>query len=91
MPGPPQFGGGGNGGSFQRGIDEATLQQVSEMTGGKYYSAASADEQQNIFHQLPTYVIIKHETTELSAFFAVAGALLVMIAISLSLIWHPLP
>src|SRR5512140_859065 len=36
--GIPNFGagGGGGGGGFRRGIDEATLTQVADMTGGKY-------------------------------------------------------
>jgi Ca-activated chloride channel family protein len=92
--GPPQFGGGGGGGlsgGFRRGIDETTLRQVSEATGGKYYAAASASELEQVFAQLPTYVILKHQTSEISAMFAVAGAVLALIAIGLSLLWHPLP
>jgi Ca-activated chloride channel family protein len=92
--GGPQFGGGGGGGGlggFRRGIDEATLRQVSDMTGGKYYPAASAGELQRVFQQLPTYVILKHKTTEISALFAAAGAALALIAVGLSLLWHPLP
>ena len=87
--GMAQFGGGGGSGGFRRGIDEAALQQVSDMTGAKYYSASSAGELQQVFRQLPTYVVMKHETTEVSVLFAVAGAALALIAISLSLLWHP--
>ena len=87
--GPPQFSGGGGG--FRRGIDEDTLRQISDLTGGKYYAASSAGELQSIFQQLPTYVIIKHKTTELSAIFAALAAVLVLLAVSLSLLWHPLP
>ena len=39
------FGGGGQGfggGGFPRGVDEATLKRVAEITGAKYYSAESA-------------------------------------------------
>ncbi|HTP02373.1 MAG TPA: VWA domain-containing protein [Anaerolineales bacterium] len=92
--GPPQFGGGGGGGgfgSFRRGIDEATLQEISDLTGGKYYAASSARELEQVFRQLPTYIVVKHKTTELSAVFAAAGALLVLVAAGLSLLWHPLP
>jgi Ca-activated chloride channel family protein len=84
------FGGGGFGG-FRRGIDEDTLKQVADMTGGTYYSAESAGELQDVFQNLPTYLITKHETTEISVAFAALGALLAAIAIGLSLIWHPLP
>ncbi len=86
--------GGGNGvfgGGFRMGIDEATLKQVASMTGGKYYSATSATELENVFQSLPTYLIIKHETSEISVLFTAAGGVLALLAIGLSLVWHPLP
>ncbi len=88
------FGGNGGflgGGGFRMGIDEATLKQVASMTGGKYYIATSATELENVFLNLPTYLIIKHETSEISVLFAAAGGLLALLAICLSLVWHPLP
>lgn len=89
--GPPQFGGGGGGGfgGFRRGIDEATLKQVSNMTGGQYYAASSAGQLESVFKQLPTYITLKHKTSEISVIFVVAAALLVLIAITLSYMWHP--
>jgi Ca-activated chloride channel family protein len=87
-----QFGGGGpGGGGFRRGIDEAMLQQVADLTGGTYHSAESADELQSVFANLPTYLIMKHETTEISVVFAAIGALLAALAIALALLWQPLP
>lgn len=84
-------GGGGFGGGFRRGIDEDTLKQIADMTGGTYYSAESASELQEVFESLPTYLITRLETTEISVIFAAAGALLAALAVGLSLIWHPLP
>ena len=81
------FGGGG----FRMGIDDVVLKQVADMTGGKYYSATSATELENVFQSLPTYLIIKHETSEISVLFTTAGAVLALLAIVLSLVWHPLP
>ena len=81
-----QFGGGG----FRRGIDEDTLKQVADMTGGTYYSAESAGELNNVFQNLPTYLITKHETSEVSVIFTALGALLAALAIGLSLLWQPL-
>jgi Ca-activated chloride channel family protein len=91
--GGPQFGGGGGfgGGGFRRGIDEATLREVAEMTGGEYYSAESSTELHDVFQNLPTYLIMKHETTEITVLFAAFGALLAALAVGLSLLWHPLP
>ncbi|MFN8487955.1 MAG: VWA domain-containing protein [Caldilineaceae bacterium] len=81
----------GGGGRFRTGIDETTLKRIADMTGGAYYPATSADELQNVFRNLPTYLITKHETTEISFIFAALGALLAAAAIVLSLRWHPLP
>jgi Ca-activated chloride channel family protein len=92
MGGGQQFGGGfGFGGGFRRGIDEDTLKEVAEMTGGTYYSAESASELQEVFQELPTYLFTRREITEISVVFAAVGALLTALAIVLSLIWHPLP
>jgi len=88
-----QFGGGGGQfgpGGFRRGIDEATLKQIAEKTGGEYYSAESASELNDVFKKLPTYLITRHETTEISVFFTAFAALMAALAILLSLLWHPL-
>jgi Ca-activated chloride channel family protein len=74
---------------FRRGIDEATLKQVAELTGGEYYTAESADELLKVFQDLPTSLITKRERTEVSVFFTAAGALLAALAVGLSLRWNP--
>jgi Ca-activated chloride channel family protein len=89
--GPGGFGGSGGGGGFRRGIDEEALRQVSALTGGEYYSATSAGELQAVFQGLPTSLITKHETTEISVIFAALGALLALLAVMLSQLWSPLP
>ncbi len=78
-------------GGFRRGIDEATLKKIADMTGGAYYSASSASELNNVFQNLPTYLITKHVVSEISVVFTLIGALLAAAAIVLSLIWRPLP
>lgn len=93
--GLPSFGGGGGrgfgGGGFRRGIDEETLKRVSALTDGKYYSAESANELTDVFNSLPTSLITRTETTEISVAFAALGALLAAIAVTMSLLRHPLP
>ena len=94
-PGAGQFFGGGGGGGFgfggfRRGIDEATLKQIASMTGANYYSAESASQLEQVFRRLPTNLIAKHETTEITAAFAAAGTLLVALAMLLTLLWHPI-
>ncbi|MAS34363.1 MAG: hypothetical protein CL610_10170 [Anaerolineaceae bacterium] len=91
--GGSSFGGGpgGGGGRFRRGIDEVTLQQIADMTGGMYYSAESGSELQSVFQSLPTNIIFNHEVTEISVLFTAIGLALAMIGITLSMLWHPLP
>jgi Ca-activated chloride channel family protein len=88
--GGDQFGGGGGGNRFSREIDEETLKQVSDMTGGTYHLASSADELDGVFRNLPTQLITVTETTEVSVIFVLVGAILVALAIALSFIWHPI-
>ena len=86
----PFGGGGGGGGQFRRGIDEDTLIKVSTLTDGEYYAAESATELQAVFRGLPTYLITRYETTEVSAAFAGLAGLLLVLAVGLSLRWNPL-
>jgi hypothetical protein len=60
------------------------------MTGGTYYAPESADELQKVFKDLPTYLITKHETTEISVAFVIFGALMVALALVLSRLWNPM-
>ena len=76
---------------FRRGIDETTLKQIADMTGGHYYAAASAGELQKVFQELPTYLIAKHGVNEISVAFAALGALLAAVAVILAMLWRPLP
>jgi Ca-activated chloride channel family protein len=103
QPGGQSFGGGGSGfsgggggfgaggGGFRRGIDEATLKQVAKVTGGKYFAAESAGQLQKVFNDLPTSLITRHGFIEISVGFAAFGTLLAVLAILLSVLWHPLP
>jgi Ca-activated chloride channel homolog len=81
--------GGGGGGGFRRGIDEATLIQVADMTGGEYYSAESSGELQQVFEELPATFSTKPETTEITFMLVGAGALLAALALALGVRWQP--
>jgi Ca-activated chloride channel family protein len=80
----------GGGGGPRREIDEETLKQVADLTGGSYHLAESADQLKDVFQNLPTQLMTVTETTEISVMFVVIGAMLVTLAIALSIIWHPL-
>ncbi len=80
----------GQGSNFRLDIDEATLRQIADVTGGSYYTATSANELENVFQNLPTYLVTTRQTTEITAFFTAAAALLAILALILSFLWHPL-
>ena len=83
----PTFGGGGG---FRREIDEETLTMIANMTGGNYHAATSAGELDSVFQNLPTYLVVTRETTEVGAFFTAFAVLLAVLAMILSFLWHPL-
>jgi Ca-activated chloride channel homolog len=86
------FGGGGGGfGGFPRGIDEDTLKQIAAVTGGTYYPADSAQALVQVFQNLPTTLITKHEVVEISVGFVGLGTLLLGAALLLARAWRPLP
>jgi Ca-activated chloride channel family protein len=73
------------------GIDQESLEGIASMTGGEYYAASSAGELQKVFDNLPTLLVTREETLEISVAFAALAALLVTGAVLLSQLWHPLP
>ncbi len=84
-------GGGGFGGSGRRNFlvrDEATLKAVAAATGGTYYAAEDADQLRDVFAQLPSDIQNQHEEHEISVWFVLAGAVLVLGALGLSLRWN---
>jgi Ca-activated chloride channel family protein len=84
-------GGGPNGGGFRRGIDDATLMQIAQLTGGKYYPAESAGDLEQVFASLPMTLVVKHETIEVGAAFVAASGLLTGLGLLLGRRWRPLP
>jgi hypothetical protein len=84
------FGPGTGGNGFRREVDETTLKQIADLTGGTYYAAASVGDLQHVFQNLPTYMVTTRQTTEISAFFTAFAAMVVILAFLLALRWHPL-
>jgi Ca-activated chloride channel family protein len=89
------FGGGGGGppGGFRQFlvIDEPTLQAVADLTGGAFYKAEDADQLRTVFAGLPNQIELQTEQSEVTVGFALAGALLAIGAIVLSLLWNRTP
>ncbi|HEX6867801.1 MAG TPA: VWA domain-containing protein [Candidatus Limnocylindrales bacterium] len=90
-PGGGFGGGGGGGGGFRRGIDDAALRQVAELTDATYYPAESADQLEGVFAGLPMNLVLKHDVVELGVGFVAAGLLFAGGGLLLGRAWRPLP
>jgi len=75
---------------FRLQIDEETLRQIADITGGTYYFASSANELESVFQNLPSFVVATRETIEISVFFTAFAAFVIILAMFLSFRWHPL-
>lgn len=67
-------------------LDEATLQEIAEMTGGQYYHATSAGQLRRAYRQLSRTIGWESRPTEVSALAAGAAAFLLIGAVSVSLL-----
>ncbi len=76
-----------NGFTIHSRLDEPTLQQIAQITGGTYYNAQSTQDLHNIYDKLDPQVIIKPQETEVTSLLAGAGILVLMIGGALSLLW----
>lgn len=65
-------------GSYQRTtMDEETLRQVAEMSGGEYFRAADPDTLQEIYERIRTLEKSRFETTEYRRYQELAGTMIV--------------
>lgn len=93
--GPGGAGGGGTfafrGGRSPLRADLPTLKEIADRTGGKAYTAEDAGQLQKVFSGLPRDVTVQKKKQEITASFAVIGALLALGAIAASIRWSPYP
>jgi hypothetical protein len=71
--------------------DLPPLREVSQATGGKSYTARNASELSRVFANLSKEVKVQKEQDEVTAEFAILGALLMLGALAASIRWgaHP--
>ena len=71
--------------------DEATLQQVADVTGGEYFAAADADRLQRVLADLPRTVQTQHRDVEVSVWLAGLAALLLLGSMWAAARWTAFP
>jgi Ca-activated chloride channel family protein len=68
-------------------LDEETLKTIANITRGDYYYAGSAEDLKKVYQGLSTRMAVEKKETEITALLAALGALLVVLAGSLSVWW----
>ena len=72
-------------------LDEETLQEIAQRTGGRYYHASSAEGLRDVYRKLARTVGWERRPQEVSAIAAALGAVALLAALAVSrLIMHPL-
>ena len=68
-------------------LDEETLRAIADLTRGEYFYAGNAVDLKKVYQKMSSRLVMETKKTEISAFFAAAGAALVLLAALLSLSW----
>lgn len=76
-----------NGFTVHTQLDEAMLQQISDITDGTYYNAQTAQDLLKVYDNLDPELVIKPEQMEVTSLFAGASSLLLILGGLASLLW----
>jgi Ca-activated chloride channel family protein len=68
-------------------LDQATLQQISQTTGGTYYGATDAQQLRSIYDNLNTQLVVQPQETEITSLVAGVGLLMLLAGGLVSLLW----
>ena len=68
-------------------LDEGSLKAVADMTKGQYFRATTSEQLKAIYKGLNRQLIKERRETEITAWFAAAGAILALLAAALSMLW----
>ena len=77
----------GEGWSMRVRLDEETLKQIANLTGAEYFYAGTAVDLKKIYQSLNSRFVLERKETEITALFAAAAALTVLLSAALSLAW----
>lgn len=68
-------------------LDEAMLQQISQITGGTYYNAENEEDLLSIYDNLNPTLVVKPEEMEVTSILAGISILFLLIGGAISLLW----
>ncbi len=76
-----------NGFTVHTQLDEATLQQIAQITGGTYYNAQNELDLRSIYDNLNPQLVVKPEKLEVTSIFAGVSILMLLIGGLFSVLW----
>ncbi len=76
-----------NGFTVHTQLNETALEQISGLTGGEYFNAESEEDLKGIYDNIIPELVIKPEKMEVTAIFAGASILILLIGGWLMLLW----
>lgn len=68
-------------------LDEETLKNIANLTRGEYFYAGTATDLKKVYQSLSSRLMVEKKETEVSSLFAALGAVLVLVAATLSVWW----
>jgi Ca-activated chloride channel family protein len=68
-------------------LDEDTLKQIANLTLGEYFHAGSGADLKKVYESLKSRLVFEKRETEITALFADAAAVLMLMAVGLSVWW----
>lgn len=68
-------------------LDEPTLRMMAEITDGTYYNAVTEEELRSIYENLDPELVVEPESVEVTALFAGASVLFLLVGGATSLLW----
>jgi Ca-activated chloride channel family protein len=68
--------------------DPATLRAIAEQTGGRFFEAPTEADLDAVYREIGSQISYEEEERELTAAFAGAGAVLLLVGASLSALWY---
>jgi Ca-activated chloride channel family protein len=73
--------------SMRAQLDEDSLKKIADMTRGRYFHAASAEDLKSVYSVLSKQLITETRELEITSFFAAAAAVFLLLSAGLSLAW----
>lgn len=76
-----------NGFTVHTQLDEALLQEISQLTDGVYYNAQSEEDLRTIYENIDPQLVIKPEKMEVTSILAGASILMLLVGGAFSMVW----